>query len=136
MGHRLIVDRTVAVGPVDFLALAETRDWDQRIYVPGRTAAGQYLLDLRTNDLPDFRPDFTAGSSKRTGMSFWSDRLAISVVIEAKELRTPPDVHRMTRIEQQSKRRLEGAGPMLRCAERMVRPVERPYPLTHLAAAV
>src|SRR5690606_34437729 len=49
----VVADGAVAVGPVDFLALAVPGDRHQLVHVPGGAAAGHHLLDLRPDDVPD-----------------------------------------------------------------------------------
>src|SRR5258707_6071272 len=51
-----LVNRAVAVGPVDLLQLAVTRDRNQLGLVPRRHATAHHLLDLRTDNMPDFGP--------------------------------------------------------------------------------
>ena len=59
------VDRAVAVGPVDLLQPAVTRHRHELVLVPGRAAAAHHLLDLRTDDVPDFGPAFPAALAER-----------------------------------------------------------------------
>src|SRR6476661_3298287 len=62
----VFIDRTEAVGPVDLLELAVARDRNELILMPRRPAAAHHLLDLRTDNVPDFRPALAAALAKRT----------------------------------------------------------------------
>ena len=82
----VFVDRAVAVGPVDLLQPAVTRHRNELVLMPGRAAAAHHLLDLRTDDVPDFRPAFPSALTQRARVALGSHGLAIGVVIELNEL--------------------------------------------------
>ena len=56
-----LVDRAVAVRPVDVLAFAVARDRHELVLVPRVAAARHHLLDLRPDDVPDLGPALAAG---------------------------------------------------------------------------
>ena len=110
----IFVDRAVAVGPVDLLQPAVPRHRHQLVLVPGGAAAAHHLLDLRADDVPDFSPAFATALAERARMALGSHRLAIGVVIELNEFRTPPDEHRVVGVEQNSHRRAQALRPVFR----------------------
>ncbi len=131
----IFVDRAEAVGPVDLLQLAVTRDWNELIFMPGRTAAAHHLLDLATDNVPDFRPAFPSALTERARMAFGTQRPAIGVVIKLDEMRPPPDEHRVVGIEQQPYGRPQTLRPDFRGAQRAGRPVVSPRQCAHFPAA-
>ena len=134
-GLRFIVDRRVAVGPPDVLALAVARDRHQRLVVPCRAFAGHHEVDLRADDVPDFRPAFTAALPKRARMPLRSHRLAVSVIVKLDEVRSPPDEHGMPGGEQQSHAGAQALRPGVGRAEWRRRPVMSAHEGAHFAAA-
>ena len=85
----VLVDRAVAVGPVDLLQPAVARHRNELVLVPGRAAAAHHLLDLRTDDGPDFGPAFPPALTERARVALGSHRLAIGVVVELDQLAGP-----------------------------------------------
>src|ERR1700688_3319162 len=100
----IFVDRAKAVGPVDLLELAVTGDRNELVLMPRRTCAAHHLLDLRTDNVPDFSPALPSALAERAGVAFGTHGLAVGVVIKLDELRTPPDEHRMVGVEQDAHR--------------------------------
>ena len=93
---------------------AATGDRQQLVFVRRPLAAGHDLLDLRTQDVPDFVPAFPAALAQRGRVEFGSRGLAIGIVIELNELRTPPEQHRVVGIQQQAHSRPQALRPGLR----------------------
>ena len=56
VGCARLVYRAVAVGPVDILQRAVADDGHELVFVPRRTLSPHDVLDLRTDDRPDFGP--------------------------------------------------------------------------------
>ncbi len=63
-----VVDRPIAIGPIDLLDDAVSGDRHQRVLMGHRTPAGQDMFDFRANDVPDFLPDLAGGAPQRTGV--------------------------------------------------------------------
>ena len=134
-GRIRVVQGAVAVGPVHVLQLAIAGDGDELVFVPGGAATGHHLLDLRTDDRPDFGPHLGAGPAERRGMALRANRAAIGVVVEAEQRGAPPDVHRVAAVEDQADADPQRLRPLLRRPERRLRPIVRPDERAHLAAA-
>src|SRR6266446_7175099 len=130
----IFVDRTETVGPVDLLELAVTRDRNELVLMPCRAAAAHHLLDLRTDNVPDFSPALASTLTERAGVALRPHGLAIGVVIELNEIGTPPDEHRVVGIEQNPHRGAQALRPALRLAERTARPVIAAHQRAHLPA--
>jgi hypothetical protein len=96
----VLVDRTITVGPVDLLELAVTRHRNELILVPHRAPAAHDLLDLRTDNVPDFSRAFASALAERARVALRSHGLAIGVVVKLDEFGTPPDEHRVVGVEQ------------------------------------
>ncbi len=60
----LLVNRAVAVGPVDLLDRAVAKDRDKLVDVPGGAIAAHHLVDLRTDDVPDLTPGILPGGAE------------------------------------------------------------------------
>jgi hypothetical protein len=131
----VLVDRAVAVGPVDLLQPAVARDRNELVLMPGRTAATQDLLDLRADDRPDFGPAFPAALTECARVALRSHGLAVGFVIKLDELGAPPDEHRVIGIEQDTHRGAQTLRPTFRRPERTCRPVIGPRQRAHLPAA-
>src|ERR1700722_1296776 len=101
MRGRLVVNRAVAIGPIYVVAPAMTGDRHKLVLVPSRAAPLHDLVNLRADDVPDFRPNLASGTTQGTGVSLRANRLAIGVVIEASAVLSPPDVHGMAGIQHQ-----------------------------------
>ena len=104
IGRIFVIDGTVAIGPVDVLEPTVPGDRDQGVFLPGGAATRHDLVDLRPDDVPDFRPYLARGPANGTGMPFGAYRAPIGVVVEAQQVRPPPDVHRVPGVEQQADR--------------------------------
>ena len=131
----IFVDRAVAVGPVDLLQPAVTRHRHQLVLVPGGAAAAHHLLDLRTDDVPDFSPALAPALAERARMALRSHGLAIGVVVELDEFRTPPDEHRVVGVEQDAHRGAQALRPAFRRSQRSRRPVMGARQRSHFPAA-
>src|ERR1041385_2094753 len=131
----ILVDRAVAIGPPDLLEPAMPRHRHELLLMPGGTPAAHDLLDLRTDDRPDFGPAVAAALAERARMPLRAHGLAIGVVIELDQLRTPPDEHRVVGIEQDANGGPKALRPAVRRPDRSGRPVERARQLTHFPAA-
>ena len=88
------IDGSVAVGPVDLLQRAVTNDRHELVFVPGRGVTAHHLVDLRADDVPDFRPGLLGGHAEDRRMFLRTQRAAVRIVVEAGEFRTPEDEHR------------------------------------------
>src|SRR5260370_3959433 len=131
----VFVDRAVAVGPVDLLEPAVTRHRNELLLMPRRASAAHHLLDLGTDNVPDFRPALPSTLTERPQMALGSQGRPIGVVIELNKLRTPPDEHRVVGIEQNAQRGSQALRPGLGLPQRTRRPVVRPRQRAHLPAA-
>src|SRR3977135_4542975 len=131
----VFVSRAVAIGPVDLLQPAVTRDRNELVLMPGRASAAHHLLDLRTDDVPDFSPALPSALSKRARVALGSHSLAIGVVIELNEPLAPPDEHRVVGVQQDAHRGPQTLRPGLRWAQRTCRPVIGSHQRAHLPAA-
>ncbi len=120
--RRRIVDRAIAIGPVDVLEFAVARDRDEGIFLPCGAASGHDLIDLRADDRPDLGPDLTARLAKRRRMALRADRPGIGIVVEAQKVRPPPDIHRVPGIQDQPHGGAQHLGPGFRLAQRRFRP--------------
>ena len=118
----VIVDRTVAIGPEMLPQPALVSDRQQLVFVRGPLAACHDLLDLRSEDVPDFLPAFPTALAQRGRMEFGSHGLAIGVVVELNELRTPPEQHRVIGVQQQAHGRPQALRPGLGRPQRTGRP--------------
>src|SRR5258707_9651334 len=87
----VFVNRAEAVGPVDLLQPAVTRDRNELVLMPGRASAAHHLFDLGTDIVPDFSPALPSALSKRARVALGSHGLAVSVVVELNEPLAPPD---------------------------------------------
>src|SRR4051812_11483942 len=68
-------------------------------------------------------------------MPIGAEARAIPVVVELDEVGTPPEKHRVVRIEEDTQRGAQAARPLVRRSNRRARPVERSNETAHLAAA-
>ena len=84
-----LVDGAVTVGPVDVLEFAVANDGDQRVLVPGRRIAAHDLVDLGTNDGPDFRPRLRCGPPENRRMLLRTQGTPVCVVVKAHEIGPP-----------------------------------------------
>ncbi|EDP65742.1 hypothetical protein BAL199_02919 [alpha proteobacterium BAL199] len=96
-----IVDRAVAVGPPDVLTPAMAGDRNKLVLVPSRPLAGHDEFDLRADNVPDFLPTLPPALAEGTGVAFRTHRLAVGVVVELDEFRTPENEHRMPGVQDQ-----------------------------------
>ena len=129
------IDRAVAVGPPDLFEPAVTRDRHQLVLMPGGAAAAHHLFDLGTDDGPDFGPAVAAALAERARVPLRTHGLAVGVVIELDQLRTPPDEHRVVGVEQDAHRRSQALRPGFRRPDRGRGPVVRARQCAHLPAA-
>ena len=74
-------------------------------------------------------------SAQSARMSFGAHRLAVGIVIELDEFRSPPNEHRVARGENEPHRNPKTLRPCFRRAERRFRPVVFSRESAHLAAA-
>ena len=130
----IFIDRAETVGPIDLLELAVSRNRNELVLMPRRAPAAHHLLDLRTDNVPDFSPALASTLAKRARVALGSHGLAIGVVIELNEIGAPPDEHRMVGVEQNPHRGAQALRPGLRLAERTVRPVIGAHQRAHLPA--
>src|SRR5712675_415311 len=130
----VFVDRAETVGPVDLLELAVTRDRNELVLMPRRAPAAHHLLDLRTDNVPDFSPALASTLAKRARVALRPHGLAIGVVIELNEIGAPPDEHRVVGVEQNPHRGAQALRPGLRLPERTARPVIGAHQRAHLPA--
>ena len=93
IGRVQIRNRVVAVCPIDIFNLAVARNRNELVFVRRRPQPGHHMLDLRPDDRPNLRPYLARRSPQRRRMALGADRAAVSVVVEAKEIRPPLDVH-------------------------------------------
>jgi hypothetical protein len=114
---------------------ALTGDRHQLIFVERSLAAIHHLLDLRTQDAPDFVPAIPAALAQRRGMEVRSRGLAIGVVIELNELRSPPQQHRLMGIQQQAHSRPQALRPGFRRPQRATVPAMSARQSAHFPAA-
>ena len=133
--RRLVVDRAVAVGPVDLVQPAEARDRHGPVLVPGRAAARHDEVHLMADQVPDLRPDLAARLAERPRVALRAERAAVGVVVEAEEVRTPPDVHGVPGVEDEADGGLQRPRPSLGRAQRRRGPVVRAHERAHLATA-
>src|SRR6266436_2243965 len=89
----VFVDRAEPVGPVDLLELAVARDRNELVLMPRRAPATHHLLDLGTDNVPDFSPALASTLAKGARVALGAHGLAIGVVIELNEIGAPPDEH-------------------------------------------
>src|SRR5258708_38218524 len=75
----VFVDRAETVGPVDLLELAVTRDRNELVLMPRRAPAAHHLLDLRTDNVPDFSPALASTLAKRARAALRPHGLAVGV---------------------------------------------------------
>src|SRR6202795_1373244 len=129
------IDRTKTVRPPDILATAVTRYRYQLVHIPGRSFARHDVVDLRANDVPYLIPALAAACSQGARMPFGPHRLAIGIVVELDEFRSPPNEHRMSRGEHEPHRNPKTLRPCPGRTERGVRPVKSSRQSAHLAAA-
>ena len=130
-----VIDRAIAVRPIDLLESAVARDRNELIFMPGRAATAHHLLDLRTDDGPDFGPALPPTLTERAWMPLGAHRLAVGVVIKLDQLRTPPDEHRVVCVEHYAYRRAKTLRPSLRPSQRVRRPAIGSRQRAHLPAA-
>src|SRR4030095_8715075 len=93
------IDWTEAVRPPDILAAPMPRYRHQLVLKPGRPVACHDVLDLGANDVPYLIPAIAAPRSQSARMPFRPHSLAIGIVVELDEFRSPPNEHRMARGE-------------------------------------
>jgi hypothetical protein len=129
------IDRAVAVGPVDFLQLAETDDGHADIFMPHRAFAAHHLFDLPTDHGPDFFPGAARGRAEDGGMFLRSERAGKRIVVEADEIGAPHDHRGMPRGQQDAHGGAQRLRPRLRVAQGCLRPRMGTDELTHGAPA-
>src|SRR6266702_5957224 len=103
--------------------------------MPRRPAAAHHLLDLGTDNVPDFGPALASALPECARMALGSHGLAIGVVIKLNELWTPPDEHRVVGIQQDAQCGPQALRPVLRRPQRIGGPIVRPRQRAHFAAA-
>jgi len=106
-----VVDRAKAICPPNVLTFSVTGHRYEVILMPRRAFAGHDLLDLRTNDAPNFLPAFATALSECAWVPFRSQSLTISVVVKLDQFRTPPDEHRVLGVKEQPHCRLQALRP-------------------------
>src|SRR5437763_12993966 len=106
-----VIDRAIAVRPIDLLESAVARDRNELIFMPGRAATAHHLLDLRTDDGPDFGPALPPALTECAWMPLGAHSLAVGVIIKLNELRAPPDEHRVVCVEYYAHRRAKTLRP-------------------------
>src|SRR5450631_2712964 len=94
------------------------RDRNELVLMPRRTAAAHHLLDLGTDDVPDFRPALPSALTERARVALRSHGLTIGVIIELNELFAPPDEHWMVGIQQDAQRGAQTLRPGFRTTQR------------------
>ena len=76
-GRTFVIDRTVAVGPIDIFEPAVTRDGNQRVFLPGSSGPGHHHCNLRPDDGPDLLPHLTRRTAERSRVALPADQLTI-----------------------------------------------------------
>ncbi len=131
----LVIDRAVAVGPVDLVELSVADDRDEMVFVPGCSPAGHHQLDLRSDDRPNLGPHVAAARAEHRRVLLGADRCLVGVVVETQLFLAPEDEHRMVRHEHQADDRSKALGPVFRRAQTCSLPVMCADELAHLAAS-
>lgn len=135
-GCTVVVDRAIAVGPVDLLQLAVAKNRQQLVLMPSGAIAAQHQLDLGLDRLPDFRPGLLARHAQDAGMFFRAQRRAVGVVVQADVLLTPEDEDRMQGRQSQAHHGFETGPPAIRRAQDRGLPVVGTDAPRHLTAAL
>ena len=89
----IIRQRTVGEGVVGFLGIPAAFQEQQQPFIPGRHARAHHRVDARTEFRHDLRPNVREGAAKRPGMFGTQRRIAIGVVVEEDQLRSPAEPH-------------------------------------------
>ena len=134
VGCRRVVDRAVAVGPEDLLEHAVPDDRHELVLVPGGPLAAQDELDLRSDDVPAFRPGLASGRAQHRRMLSGAEGRPIAVIVEADVLLAPEDKDRVARREGHPDRGLQPLRPGLGRPQRRGAPVVGAHERAHLAA--
>ncbi len=119
---------------VAFLWKAVALQNEKLVVRPGRFTGCDHALEHGLDDIPDFRPDFTARLSQRLRMLAPQDR-GVGVVVECDELGAPVDHDGKARAEADADCRTQTLGPPIRRPDPRLRPIEGANTLAHLAAA-
>ncbi len=135
IGRGVIIDGPKAVRPIGVIPPPIAGDGDEHVFLPGRLAPVHDLVDLRADGVPDFRPHHTSGLPQRGGVAFGPYGAPVGVIVKAKQLRSPPHVHRMAGVEEQPKGGAEWLRPSFRRADLRTTPVVSPDELAHFSAA-
>ena len=131
---RLVTYRAVGVGEVRLLQVAEALH-RQVLVVGERCLAGrEHTLQLLSDDVPVLGPHRHAGESEG-GVLVGPENRYPRVVVEQRQVRTPPDHHRVARTQADADRRSQALRPLRRGPQRRRGPIERGHPRGHLALA-
>lgn len=99
-----VVDRTIAIGPVNLLVTSMTSYRHKLIFMPSRTSTSHDLFDLRADDVPDLFPHREGRFPQGARMPLRADRLPVRVVLEAGAFLAPKDKHRVPSVEHKAYR--------------------------------
>jgi hypothetical protein len=95
----IVLHRAVRVRPPHVVEAAVALDRQVLVLVPGGLAGGQHLLDLRSDGLPDVRPELAPAHAQRArvsaGRTAQAEAGPVRVVVDLDELGTPEEEHRV-----------------------------------------
>ena len=80
--------------------------------MPGRSLTCDDELDLRADDVPDLIPNLSATTAKYRGVFLRSEREPVRIVVEADQLATPEDEHRVIRRQEYAQRGTQRLRPV------------------------
>jgi hypothetical protein len=108
-----VAEHAVRAGEV-----ARAGDRHEPVFFPDQSFAAGDEVHLVADQMPDFRPNLPSRLAQGTWVPFRAQRAAVRVIVEAKKVGFPPDVHRMAGIEEQANGDLQSLRPRVGFAER------------------
>jgi hypothetical protein len=113
----------VGEGVVRLLPVAAALQEEQQVLVPGGSTAVEHRRGARRDGVPDLRPHLGGGPAQRPEVLGLQRVVPVGVVVEEEQVRSPAGPHREARRQQDPDGVPQPGGPLLRRAERGLRPV-------------
>ena len=126
----LVLDRGVGERPVRLLQVAVPAQEQQLVLGERGALAGEHRLGHRAELGPRLRPHPRGTPAQGVGVLV-AHRRDVRVVVEDRQLRAPPHVHREPRRQADRQRRLQALRPAGRGAHGSARPVVGPHARRH-----
>ena len=131
----VVQDRSIHESDIDLFARAVSRDEEQGVLRPRGSSRCPYAFEHRSDHVPAIGPRLAAGAAEEARMAGLPQQEAVRVVVQDREVGSPPQHDRHARRETDADRCAEGLWPCFWRPQRRRRPIQGPQTTRELAVA-